>query len=793
MTDRTGYRLTMSDTFSQLQSIIDQMHEVGIGGLQASDIVVDGRYHKFHIDGSNSRKKHGWYILSEANINNKLIVTGAFGDYRMGIDHKFAVKPTGLQLTDEEKAEYKKKAAAKQRANEKARKQKVARAKAKANAIWPKLANSLPEQNAYLKRKLAKGYGVRFSQKTGSLSIPIIDMGGALHGLQVIHTTPRKNREGELIEKDFFPFGCDFNYHFHLMGGFPANEQTPILIGEGYATCDSAMQALELMRVTASVFVAFNTGNLLKVAQVIREAYPNNPLIWLVDDDFETKQPPNPGLNKCKQGQKKFGGVLAIPLFNPDTRDHGTDWNDLHVTEGLQMVQSQLAKYLNDALQLSPSPTESIPHVHADAEMPSYWMENMALTKDGNPKADIANVELVLQNDKDWKGVIAYCDFSYQVLKLKEPPFAHSGIGEWTDADTSRLRVYLSRKYGFTPKSNDVDDAVLMVAQSNRFHPVQDYLKSLKWDGVPRIAPDPDKTLKGWLSTYLGASETEYHYRVGVKWLVGAVARVMRPPVKVDNILILEGLQGAGKSTILSILGGDWFSDTHFALGDKDGYQQMQGVWINEIAELDAFNKAESNRAKAFFAAETDRYRPSYGRRAQNFSRQCVFAGTTNQEHYLKDATGNRRYWPVGCYSIDLEALRRDRDQLWAEALKLYEAGFEWWVTKEEAHLFGEEQDSRFDADVWEDKIADWLLKPDELSNDDYSTVDIMERALGLEAQNQRKPEQTRVGQIMVRLKWAKKKKMRNGRRTWVYERPDNEVWRPHKHVQPNSSVQPLF
>lgn len=152
--------------------------------------------------------------------------------------------------------------------------------------------------------------------------------------------------------------------------------------------------------------------------------------------------------------------------------------------------------------------------------------------------------------------------------------------------------------------------------------------------------------------------------------------------------------------------------DTPFTLGDKDAFQAIRGKWIVELGELDSFNKAESTKAKQFFSASIDTYRESYGRRTSDVPRQCVFAGTTNQDEYLKDATGNRRYWPVACVKVDLEALRRVRDQLWAEAMFCYQAGDIWWVTREEEELFTAEQEERFVVDEWEGPILDWLEAP---------------------------------------------------------------------------------
>ncbi|MGH1371149.1 MAG: VapE domain-containing protein [Cellvibrionaceae bacterium] len=390
------------------------------------------------------------------------------------------------------------------------------------------------------------------------------------------------------------------------------------------------------------------------------------------------------------------------------------------------------------------------------------WESRLQLTDSGSVKADIANAKLVLDNDDRWQGVLAYCDFSYRLMKRKAPPFSNSDAGEWTDSDTDRLRIWLSENYAFTPKSADALGAVVVAAEGNRFHPVREYLEGLEWDGEKRVAT--------WLHKYLGSESNDYHDLVGSMWLISAIARVMQPPVKVDSVIIFEGLQGLGKSTALSILGGEWFTDTPLVLGDKDGFQQMQGVWIIELAELDSFNKAESTRAKQFFGSKTDRYRPSYGRIVQTFSRQCVFAGSTNQESYLKDATGNRRYWPAMCTKIDAEALRKDRDQLWAEAFTLYKAGAKWWPQDEHKSLFEAQQENRFDSDVWEEIIEDWLRshsKPVALMNE------LMGEALKLEPGQMRPPEQKRVGQIMSHLGWPKTRPRVNGKRENGYKRPD--------------------
>ena len=469
-----------------------------------------------------------------------------------------------------------------------------------------------------------------------------------------------------------------------------------------------------------------------------------------------------------------------------------TDFNDLHVCFGLDAVREQIMRSI-EAPEITGQNSEapkvtklrlresarSAPARSVDAGART-WESMLVRNKDGQVSACISNLVKVLGSSTECSGILGLNQFSNNIEKTSTPPWHDFGSKAVADVDYERFRVWFCDQYGTTPKTSDVAGAFLVVAENNRFHPVRDYLTSLIWDGKPRI--------KWWLGEYLGADcETssyeerqrygKYLSLVGWKYLVMAVARVMQPPVKADNVLILEGSQGIGKSEALRILAGDWFSDSTFPLGDKDGYLQMQGKWIIELAELDALNKVESTRAKAFFTSVIDNFRPPYARCTQSFPRQCVFAGTTNQDHYMRDATGNRRYWPVFCNEINHDALKRDRDQLWAEAFHFWRSGARWWVDSDDVDVFREQQESRYSSDAWEDLVVAWLRDPIN-HKDTYTTAEIMAGALSLEPVAMKPPEQTRVGLIMSRLEWPKKRltvTKENGKsvREWVYVRPD--------------------
>src|SRR4051794_26838513 len=284
------------------------------------------------------------------------------------------------------------------------------------------------------------------------------------------------------------------------------------------------------------------------------------------------------------------------------------------------------------------------------------WANQLRLDLAGTPERNEANVITALSNDEAFAGALMFDEFRQEIQVARALPWdQHSVLPRpWSDADDVRCAEWLQhREINVAPII--VGRSIGAVARDIRIHPVRDYLNGLVWDGVPR--------LEAWTLTYLGAADTPLNRAFGSLWAISAVARIMRPGIKADHMLILEGPQGAKKSSALkAIAGEEWFTDELAEIGSKDAAQQMRGTWIIEIAELDAISRAEVSRIKAFLTRTTDRYRPPYERYIVTVPRQCVFAGSVNPETYLRDETGNRRFWPINCGTIELEALVQDRD-----------------------------------------------------------------------------------------------------------------------------------
>jgi len=478
--------------------------------------------------------------------------------------------------------------------------------------------------------------------------------------------------------------------------------------------------------------------------------------------------------------------------------NQSTDFNDVWAKFGAAAVRGEVLPVLGRH-QVQPvieQPTaESVPLDEAqpvagdEVEEPvlvvppkrdPHFEERFILTEKGQKKSCTYNYDLVFGNHPEWQGLVGFCAFTYRIFKLKAAPWHGAETGEWTDADTINAKLWLGEHYEFIPNNTDIYDAIVVTAKRNAFHPVRDYLNSLEWDGESR--------LDHWMLDCLDAvGNLEYLATVGRRFLIGAVARVMKPPVKMDNVLILEGPQGIGKSTAVRQLFNGWSSESAIDLSNKDAYQQIQGVWGVELAELDSFNKAESTTAKNFFSVLEDRFRPPYGRVPESVPRQCVFVGTTNQDEYLKDYSGNRRYWPVMCRKVRMALLIARRDQLWAEAVHRWRANEHWWIEgREEVDLFSEVQESRLLSDPWEDAISQWLNMPENSFTNFYTSHEIITGGLKMDSGHIQRAHQNRIAPIMKHLGWTgTRKRIKEGKAT----RQVRGYNRPRDQRQPKESI----
>jgi predicted P-loop ATPase len=356
------------------------------------------------------------------------------------------------------------------------------------------------------------------------------------------------------------------------------------------------------------------------------------------------------------------------------------------------------------------------------------WQAQLTLNEKGKPTRSLANIGTVLSEHPEWQGVLAYDAFAEAVISLKPPPVrpqekpVNHVAGEWTDTDDIRTAMWLgsAEGIGIDAGVQTVAQAVVATANKNIVHPVRKYLESLQWDAKQRLP-----TL---FSNYFGSEQTPYTEAVGKMLMIACVARVMSPGCKVDTVWVLEGNQGIFKSTAVKTLVPDplWFADSGIVLGDKDSFQNLRGIWIYELPELSGIKNARDvERFKAFFSSGTDTFRPSYGRRSGKVPRQCVFISTTNDEIYLLDKTGNRRFLPVKCGLINLEALKADRDQLWAEAIARWQSREVWWVqSKELTDLCREQQAEREQVDPWVQFVQDWVADGHVLLPNDNSDPD---------------------------------------------------------------------
>jgi predicted P-loop ATPase len=407
-----------------------------------------------------------------------------------------------------------------------------------------------------------------------------------------------------------------------------------------------------------------------------------------------------------------------------------------------------------------------------EARPRAQWLLNCQTDREGEPRGNLANVMVALREDPMLSDRFAYDMMQRTPILLRAVPTKQIDADESPfhprpirDHDVTALQEALQLA-GLERLTKDVvHQAVDLRAMERAFHPVKDYLTALTWDNTPR--------LKTWLHTYLGAENTDYANGIGTMFLVAMVARVFEPGCKADYMMVLEGIQGTGKSTACAILGGEWFSDSlpDIRSAGKDVAQHLNGKWLIEVAEMSALDKAEANALKAFVTRTSERYRPSYGRKEVVEPRQCVFVGTTNKAVYLRDETGGRRFWPEKTDIIDTAALTRDRDQLFAEALHLYRKGWRWWPSKEfETRHIMPQQGTRYEADAWEEaieKFVDGFQQagvPTHRSAIHQTTIlQIAKEALFIDTGRIGTADQRRIAAILERLGWVRGAKTKHG------------------------------
>jgi putative DNA primase/helicase len=408
----------------------------------------------------------------------------------------------------------------------------------------------------------------------------------------------------------------------------------------------------------------------------------------------------------------------------------------------------------------------------APAGTPS-WTGRLALNFFDEPLNTASNVLIALRCDDGWRDVLGFDEFSQRPMIMRRPPWVDPDDDQvayprpLADVDEARTLIWVQER-GIHARADAVRHALAVAVDDNRYHPVRDYLELLKWDGQPR--------LNNWLTYYLGVEPIpNYTDAIGVCWMISAVARIFEPGCIAKYCLILEGDQDLKKSTALRILGDPWFTDHISELGTKDSVMEAGNAWIVELAELDSARKAHNSAIKAFISRQVDKFRPPFGHHVIEQPRQCVLAGTINPvEGIFTDATGAVRFWPVACTSIDADALRHDRDQLWAEAVHRYRLGEKWHLDNEDQLAAAQEQQElRYAADSWEANIEKWIvLNASWLTR--FTVTDILKSVFEKEAKDHDRASQTRVGIAMKRI----------GKRTgWRQDVKSSERPRPYVKV----------
>jgi predicted P-loop ATPase len=391
------------------------------------------------------------------------------------------------------------------------------------------------------------------------------------------------------------------------------------------------------------------------------------------------------------------------------------------------------------------------------------WFDDLRKTDKGAAIADLRNVLIALRSEPGYSDAFAFDEMMQACKIMSQPPIAKGAqAGPATPRildpeDVTRTQEWL-QAMGISRIGHDVvAHAVELMGRERRFHPLRDWLDKLEWDGEPRLGT--------WLRDYLGTPDDEYHRQIGAMFLIAMVARIFEPGCQSDYMIVLEGPQGEEKSKLCRAIAGDEYFSDHLPKIDSDQVRlsaHLRGKWLVEIAELSAFSKAEAEALKAFITRRVEIYTPKYGRVERHEPRQCLFVGTTNNDDYIKDDTGGRRYWPVTVFDIDLDGFIDAREQLFAEAVAAYREGKPYWPDRQfEKTEIAPLQEQRQFEDAWTEDVLKLV------EGKASTTTWEVGQGLGFELSRFDVAIQRRIASILRKAKWKRGRSRKTGCAVW--------------------------
>ena len=586
-----------------------------------------------------------------------------------------------------------------------------------------------------------------------------------------------------------------------------ANPDKPILIVEGEKAAEAAAKTLSMYVVTT-----WSGGSKAFLKTDWSPIYGRQVLIW-PDADQPGRDAaigllkllkPHVKTIKAIDVQDKPDGWDAADCFPFWTKQEWVSWAKPLLMQADEFMQHKInASHQEPAIEQEPiaidkpidesplpeyqypteidaefevlEPEPQSPEIRIDTGEPSIPAQimndltkaGMRFTKTGQPIVNLFSIKAILSNLPETKGVIWEDSFHNQLFINQ-----NGTIRPWVDDDLFKIQELLQGKYCLHRLTKQIlEDAISNYAAANSRREPQDWLATLKWDGTPRI--------ENFMAECMDAEPSAYTFAVSKNFWISLVARIKRPGCKVDNMIVLEGIQGAMKSSALSIIGGKWFGELNDRPDSKDFVLSLTGKILLEIAELDSFRRAESTTIKRIITTQVDRIRKPYGKTVVEMPRACIFAGSTNEVDYLQDQTGGRRFWPIRCGKIDLDKIHFFREQAFAEASQLFDEGHSWWVVPDSAK---EEQELRTQDDSWMDLVADFCYGKSEVK-----LIDVLTKALDFDASHIKRSDEVRGSTLLKKLGYLKKNKMKLGRqqKLWIKELSDEEKMATPQTEQP--------